>query len=146
MPCTLAAVLVYYTYKFGNIVLKLQGYLKNLWTNTRLVCTHLNAFSMLNSNMSMIIWIWTIFGQSWVLVTCGVLLTQAWGWLTCSMANLRVVEWESISYNPGTSSNDWKDYRTGQSWRNWAYPIACHKCLCFVWLNAFFIFSPGTMF
>ena len=29
------------------------GYLKNHWTNTRLVCTHLNAFLMLNSNMVM---------------------------------------------------------------------------------------------
>ena len=27
-----------------------RGYLKNHWTNTRLVCTHLNAFFMLNPN------------------------------------------------------------------------------------------------
>ena len=27
-----------------------RGYFKNHWTNTRLVCTHLNAFFMLNPN------------------------------------------------------------------------------------------------
>ena len=29
-----------------------RGYLKNHWINTRLVCTHVNAFSILISNMS----------------------------------------------------------------------------------------------
>ena len=31
----------------------LRGYLKNHWTNTRLVCTHLNIFFMLNWYMAM---------------------------------------------------------------------------------------------
>ena len=37
-----------------NHFLKIQGdYLKNHWTNTRLVCTHLDAFSMLNPSIAM---------------------------------------------------------------------------------------------
>ena len=35
-----------------------RGYLKNYWTNTRLVCTLLDAFFILSSNMAMKIWIW----------------------------------------------------------------------------------------
>ena len=38
-----------------------RGYLKNHCTNTRLVCTHQNAFFMLNLNMVMKIWISKIF-------------------------------------------------------------------------------------
>ena len=30
-----------------------RRHLKNYWTNTKLVCTHLNAFFMLNQNMAM---------------------------------------------------------------------------------------------
>ena len=33
--------------------------IKNCWTITRLVCTNLNAFCMLNPNMVMKFWIWT---------------------------------------------------------------------------------------
>ena len=38
-------------------------YLENHCTNTRLVCTHLNAFFMLNPNMVMTIWILKFFWQ-----------------------------------------------------------------------------------
>ena len=39
-----------------------RGYLKSHWTNTRLVCTHMNAFYMLyNPNMEMKFWTLTKF-------------------------------------------------------------------------------------
>ena len=41
-----------------------KGYLKNHWSNTRLVCTHLNAFFMLNPYMVRKIWI-NIFFFFW---------------------------------------------------------------------------------
>ena len=50
---------------------KFSQNLKNHWTNTRLVCTHLNAFFMLNPNMAMTIWILKFFdkfGQNWNIV------------------------------------------------------------------------------
>ena len=37
------------------------GYLKNHWTNTRLVCTLLNAFFMLNPSTAMTVWIYTVY-------------------------------------------------------------------------------------
>ena len=45
-------------------VSKIQDYLKNHWTNTRPVCTHLNAFFIQNPNMAMEIWISHIFSLS----------------------------------------------------------------------------------
>ena len=39
--------------KFENISQKSRCYLKNHWTNTRLVCTHFNAFSTLHPNIIM---------------------------------------------------------------------------------------------
>ena len=42
-------------YKSSNSIRFNQNCLKNHWTNTRLVCTHLNAFFMLNPNMVIII-------------------------------------------------------------------------------------------
>ena len=41
------------------------GYHKNPCTNTRLVCTHLNPFFLLNPNMVMKSWILNIFKQVW---------------------------------------------------------------------------------
>ena len=58
---TLATIIVYKTWKNCNIFLELKDYLKNHWTNTRLVCTHFNAFFMSNSNMTMKIWISIFF-------------------------------------------------------------------------------------
>ena len=44
-------------------------YLKNHWTNTRLVCTQLSVFFMLNSNMVLKIWnlqiFWKNVGKFW---------------------------------------------------------------------------------
>ena len=45
----------------------IRGYLENLWTNTRLVCTHLNAFFILNPNIVMKIWFFFFFENSgWI--------------------------------------------------------------------------------
>ena len=52
--------------------LKILGCVKNTWTNTRLVCTHLNAFLMLKPNMVMKIWI------EKKKMKCCLLLTPTW--------------------------------------------------------------------
>ena len=51
---TLTTNLVRINWKFPQ---NHTGYFKNYWTDTRLVSTHLKAFSMLNPNMPMKIWI-----------------------------------------------------------------------------------------
>ena len=50
--------------KFETIFSYFKGYLKNHCTNTRLVCTHLNAFCMLNSNMALKIRITNFFEKN----------------------------------------------------------------------------------
>ena len=42
-----------------------RSYVLHHWTNTRLVCTHLNAFFIPNPNMAMKIWISIFFWKSW---------------------------------------------------------------------------------
>ena len=55
-----------------------SGYLKNHWTNTRLVCTHLNPFFMLNPNMTIKIWILKFFEKSLKISICRLHSTFAW--------------------------------------------------------------------
>ena len=52
-----------------------KGYLKNHCTNTRLVCTHLNAFFMLNPKKAMN---FENFWKSWTILTCHLHSTSTW--------------------------------------------------------------------
>ena len=62
-------------YKNCNLTMFLKtswGYLKNHWTNTRLVCTHYNAIFMRDPNVGMKIWILTFLKN----LTCFLQLTS----------------------------------------------------------------------
>ena len=47
-----------------------RDYRKNHCTNTRLVCTHLKAFCILNPNMAMKSWIFNFFFSKYKILTC----------------------------------------------------------------------------
>ena len=72
-----------------------RGYLKNHWTNTSLVCTHLNIIFMLNSNMAIKIWFSKNCGKSWKVLAICLLSTPAWGRSTLSF-------WDKSRVSPKT--------------------------------------------
>ena len=65
------------------------GYLKNPWTDTRLVCPHLNAFFMLNPNMALKIWSLTFLNKKYVNLVCRLQPSSVWK---------RLVELQQYSY------------------------------------------------
>ena len=54
----------------NNHIFSKTNFFKNYWTNTRLVCTHSNAFFTLNPNMAMTIWISKFFEKKFRISTC----------------------------------------------------------------------------
>ena len=70
--------------KFWNYFLKIHFFFyPNHCTNTRLICTHFNAFSMLNTNMALQIWILQIFEKSVKYLAYRLHSTSVWRGLNC---------------------------------------------------------------
>ena len=89
-----------YVYKNWNLTIfsQIGVYLKNHWTNARLVCTYWKPFLMLNSNMAMKIWISKIFGKKMKILMCRLHSTDAWRGLTdipgCEIASQQTTSWK----------------------------------------------------
>ena len=86
------------------IILTLGGYLKNHWTNARLVCTHLKALAKLNPNMAMKIYEslklffkFEIFCLLSVLDTSLARVNTTMWWTFCTYPIMHL-DWEPISW------------------------------------------------
>ena len=82
--------------KFAMFSSNFEGYLKDHWTITRVVCTHLNEFLMLNSNMTSKIENFEFFWKSSKILFRSLHMTVA-----CRKLNVQV--WSAIKLPISTS-------------------------------------------
>ena len=87
-----ATIFIYTTNWIWQYVQQLQGYLKIYWTNTRLVCTHLNVFLVLNLMAIK----WYFFLKFWPFACARIRVgkVKLSGW-----TDLIGLRWEGVKYS-----------------------------------------------